>query len=218
MTDPATQTTTTSASTTNGMQGPSGGQTSPPTDDGTGPNAGTQTSRAAEPERRYTQDDIDRVVSERLNRQKAQLAREAEEARLKAQQEWQLLAQKHESRVKELEPTLEQMGEAIKARDALLLATVKAETKDWPAEAKALVPHEADALAQMAAVDKARPLVAKLAEQASGAAGTQQGSQNWRPPGNTPGPRPAQEPNKSLVERELERLRATGVYGNRGPR
>jgi DNA repair exonuclease SbcCD ATPase subunit len=165
-----------------------------PTDHGTGANAGqtqTVTDAGQDAGRRYTQEDIDRVVSERLNRQRAQLAREAEEGRLKAQQEWQRLATQHEARVKELEPQLEALQAGLEARDAELLKTVKAETKDWPPEAKALIPHEGDALAQMAAVDKARALVAKLGE---------------------PG-----EPNKSLVDREMDRLRATGTYGNRQP-
>lgn len=177
-----------------------------PTDHGTGTNAGTQPhAHAQDAERRYTQEDIDRVVSERLNRQRAQLARESEEARLKGQQEWQQLATQHETRVKELEPRLEALEAAIAARDEILLKTVRTETKDWPAEAKALIPQDGDALAQMAAVDKARALVAKLAEPGP------------RTPGNAPGPRAAGEPNKTLVEREMERLRATGVYGNRAP-
>jgi hypothetical protein len=183
-----------------------------PTAPESGPPAALPPQPSAPAEKLFTQDDLDRRIAHLVAKERAaadqrvQAERDAiEKDKLRAQQEWQKLAEQHETRVKELQPQLDALTKGIEARDAELLKTVKAETKDWPPEAKALIPAEGDALAQMAAVSSARALVAKLGEPGP------------RTPGNTPGPRPAGEPNKSLVDREMDRLRATGTYGNRQP-
>lgn len=182
--DPTTQTTTTATTTENG----------------TGTNAGTQTPTIPDPtttERTFSQAQLDDIVKDRLNRQRAQLQQEREQEAMKAQAKWEPLAQQHEARVKELEPQVTTLTDRIQGYEDILIRSVEAEIKDWPAEAKALIPAEADALAQMAAVEKARPLIAKI----TGATAQ----------GNGPGPRPraGQQNNEQSVE---TLLRNTGRY------
>lgn len=101
-------------------------------------------------------------------------AAKAEEERLAKQEEWQELAQKRQERIGELEP----QAELAAQYEEMVIAQVESEIEDWPDEAKALIPDDADTMAMIAAVKRARPLVAKLAD--AGPA-----------PGNGPGPKPA---------------------------
>jgi len=124
-TDPgATQTTQTTPSTTTTTAG--AGQTG-----GTGG------------EKMLTQAEVDAVVKDRLERQqraidaKAKSDREAAEAqRLTEQQEFKTLAERHEAKVREIEP---QLQAATTERDALrthVNRQIDTAMKDWPAEIK----------------------------------------------------------------------------------
>lgn len=157
---------------TQGQQTDTETQTPPQTGDATGQATGQQNGGdSGKEEPKFTQADLDRLIKDRLEREraaaaaKAQKDKEAAEAeKLKEQAEWKTLAEQHEGRVKELEPQIE----AIKAeRDALaeiVTARVAAEIKDWPAEVKALIPDDGGLLVRLAAVEKARPIAAKLIE------------------------------------------------------
>jgi hypothetical protein len=172
-TDPgATQTTQTTPSTTTTTAG--AGQTG-----GTGG------------EKMLTQAEVDAVVKDRLERQqraidaKAKSDREAAEAqRLTEQQEFKTLAERHEAKVREIEP---QLQAATTERDALrthVNRQIDTAMKDWPAEIKGLVPaaDTADAQARLTAFETARAIADKFGS------GAGAGS---RTPGSALSPRPA---------------------------
>jgi predicted nuclease with TOPRIM domain len=109
----------------------------------------------------------------------------AEEKRLAEQGEFKALAEKHETRVKELEPVQERYSKLAE----LTSQRIQSEIKDWPAEAKALLPagENIDPLALMDAVDKVRPIVEKLKPQNQQA---RQGSTQSPPPAGNQNQRP----------------------------
>jgi hypothetical protein len=126
---------------------------------------------------------------------------QAEEARLREQGQFKELADKHEARVKELEP----IADRYKRLTELVNEQIKAGIKDWPAEAKTFDPGpSADIVERYAWFEKAQPLAAKLATQAAGYA-----------PGNTPSPKPAGSAaaGQAAVEELKNRLKTTGRYG-----
>lgn len=88
-----------------------------------------------EPEKVFTQADVDRIIKERLEREKtareksaAKAREEAEAEGLKKSEEWQTLAKKLEARVGELEP----MGEQVTRYKGALEKYLEAEKKDLP--------------------------------------------------------------------------------------
>lgn len=91
----------------------------------------------------------------------------AEEQRLASQQQWQELAESRQARLAELEPK-SALADALTERIA---ARINAEIAEWPEEVKALLPKDAPVLEYEAAVERARPLVAKLTPQTPPAAG-----------------------------------------------
>ena len=133
-------------------------------------------------------------------RQQEQAAREAEEARLKQQGEFKSLAEKHESRVKELEP----IATRYTALSELVSEQIKAETKDWPASVKALDPgKDAPIEERMAWKNRAAAIVAELASQARGTL-----------PGNRPNPTPQGQPSREeLVAANRKELQKSRTYG-----
>jgi ATPase subunit of ABC transporter with duplicated ATPase domains len=156
-------------------------------------------------ERTFTQADLDRIIDQRLERERktaeqarAREAQQAEQAQLRAKAEWEELAKQHEESVREMEPRLQT---AESERDALrehVTKTMRAQMREWPAEMRDLVPGDDVPIAQrLAAFEKARIAVEKLG--AMGAAG------------NGPGPRRAagQQNNEQTVE---TLLRSSGRY------
>jgi small-conductance mechanosensitive channel len=126
--------------------------------------------------------------------------RAAEEERLKAQGEHEKLAAQAKARVSELEP---QLKTAETERDALrehVNGYISKQAKDWPADYRALIPEEDDALARWQAFERVQKVVP--------------GQGAPRTPGNTPSPAPRGngQPAKSLVDQEKERLLATGWF------
>ncbi len=94
-----------------------------------------QMGGGAAPTGTFTQVDVDRIVKERLERERGMREKAAGKARddaqaeaLKKNQEWQALAEKSAARVVELEPLGEQ---AARYRDALE-KSLAAEKKDLP--------------------------------------------------------------------------------------
>ncbi|HEY3310564.1 MAG TPA: hypothetical protein VGK00_02885 [Anaerolineales bacterium] len=88
-----------------------------------------------EAEKVFTQADLDRIIKERLEREKttrekaaAKAKEEAEAEGLKKSEEWQSLAKRLEARVGELEPASEQVTRYKSALDKYL----EAEKKDLP--------------------------------------------------------------------------------------
>ncbi len=149
-------------------------------------------------------------LAERLERAKqsalAQVKRDqdardraAEEERLKAQGEHEKLAAQAKAEVAKLEPALEA---AVAERDALrehLNSYISKQAKDWPADYRALIPEGDDALARWQAFERVQKVVPGVGAP--------------RTPGNSPSPAPRGQPDKSLVDIELERLSKSGAFG-----
>jgi hypothetical protein len=185
--------------------------TADPNANGSG-NAGTPPPAAppADTTPRFTQAELDQHINARLQRErdaaaaKAAKDKEAAEAeRQKAQGEWQQLATSHESRVKELEAFQTQHDSTVDAYDKALSRRIKAETADWPTEAKDALPKDATALELADAVERLRPMVARMT--------------STTPPGRTPGnsasPRPSGGvPGRTAVDEERAALRSSGKY------
>jgi hypothetical protein len=129
----------------------------------------------------------------------AKAKQEAEDAKLREQGEYKQLAEKHEQRVKELEPVATRYNTLVE----LMKAQLDAQIKGWPDEITFSDPGpDADILARLAWADKARPRAEKLLQQQQGQA-----------PGNSPNPQPAGQMSKREgVEELTQRLRA-----QRGP-
>lgn len=122
----------------------------------------------------------------------------AEEQKLREQGEFQKLAEQHQARVKELEPTVERYQ---KLSD-LVHEQIKAQVKEWPDEVKTLVPDKNTPVEErLTALEKLKPLAEKFAVQARGAQ-----------PGNAPNPRPSDNVGSTDVKSAMERLRASGTY------
>lgn len=88
----------------------------------------------------------------------AAAAAAAEEKRLADEKQWQTLAEKRGAEIETLKAQAAE-GQTLKAQ---MLAAVKAEVEKWPEDVRALLPAEEDAVAYLAAVEKARGLVRKL--------------------------------------------------------
>jgi vacuolar-type H+-ATPase subunit I/STV1 len=150
------------------------------------------------------QDFIKRLIDENKSyRKRAQdqerAAQTAQEQRLKEQGEFKQLAEKHEARVKELEP----VASRYDALATLVTEQIDAEIKDWPATVKALDPGaDAGIEVRLAWRNKARAIVTDLQQQARS---TQ--------PGNAPSPRPASLNGSKDVDELRTRYRESGKYG-----
>jgi len=144
-----------------------------------------------------------RSEAEEANKQKkaeAHAKQAALEARLREQGEFKQLAEKHEARVKELEPIQEsytRLAEQINAQ-------IAAETKDWPTEVKSLVPDtNVPVESRLEQVAKLRPLIAQLTQQARGQA-----------PGNRPNPSAQGQPSREdMIAANMRELKKQRTYG-----
>lgn len=106
---------------------------------------------------------IDKVIAERLKREREKWAsaadeakkkaeEEAEKARLKEQEKWQELAEAAEKKVAELEPVAKSTAEQLKAYQETVNALLDAKIKELGDKAKVAVealPGEPDALAKL---------------------------------------------------------------------
>lgn len=100
-------------------------------------------------EKRFTQADIDRIVADRLDREKRKAESEAQKAKEKAEsealaenQKWQELAQKHEAKIKDLESKLaefEAAKETLEKYKGALEAHLQTQRADLPGHITALL-------------------------------------------------------------------------------
>jgi hypothetical protein len=107
----------------------------------------------------------DEAAKFRTEKQKAaEQAQLAEQERLKKQGEFQSLYEQEQAARKERETALEEAKGRLERFNKLALDRVQAETKDWPAKVKALLPQgeSVDALEYAEAVEKFRPLVEEM--------------------------------------------------------
>jgi hypothetical protein len=134
----------------------------------------------------------------RKNKEQEESAQAALEQQLKEQGQYKTLAEKHEARVRELEPIVSRYDTLA----GQVHSQIETQVKDWPPELKTLVPNrETPVDERLARVEQLKPLLEKLQLQA-------RASQ----PGNAPNPRPSQ-PNGDMNTTYEQRLRASGKYG-----
>lgn len=153
---------------------------------------------------RFTQADLDRAISDRLARERksaeeksAKERQAAEQEKLKAQAEWEELAKQHEQTVRDLSPQLETAQTRYTVLAERLNKQIDAGIKDWPAEARRMVPAGDDVAARLDAYENMRGLLEK-------------GSLAPRQPGNAANPRPTSGPDAGKKTEEM--LRSTGRY------
>jgi hypothetical protein len=165
---------------------------------------GTATTTTQDTDRKFTQADLDRAISARLERERKtaedKVAREraaADTERMKQQQEWEELAKTHEQTLREREAEFEPIKTRYEALADLENKRINNAMKDWPADARGLVPDTDDVAARLAAFDRVNALLTK-------------GVLAPRTPGNTPGPRPQAGPDGA--QKTEEYLRANGRY------
>lgn len=176
------------------------GQTPTPTPNGQTPNGRTSIDSLPQ--------DIQELIStlRNENKEKRETLKAQETARqqqeqeeLRKQGEFQKLAEQHEQRVKELEPTVERY---TKLSD-IVNEQIKAEVKDWPAEIKDLLPDKSAPVEdRLKSLEKLRPLVERLNTQARG-----------QTPGNVPNPKPSSDEPGTDVNDYYKRYRASGLAG-----
>jgi len=173
---------------------------SPPAQGATSPTQGAQSdailevlkAKIAELER-----DNRKYRAERKQQDDAAAAAEA--ARLKEAGEFKSLAEKHEARVKELEP----INDRYSALSGLVASQIEAQIKDWPAEVKAFDPGaDAPIEQRLAWLEKSKPLIEKLAQQ-----------QRATNPGNGPNPRPTGNTPDTMRDKFVQDMRRSGKYG-----
>lgn len=173
---------------------PAQGATTPPSQGDQGDATEVLKAKIAELER-----DNRKYRTERKQQDDAAAA--AEQARLKEQGEFRALAEKHEARVKELEPVNERYGQL----SGLVAQQIEAQIKDWPAEVKTFDPGpDAPIEQRLTWLEKSKPLIAKMNEQARG-----------QQPGNSPNPRPAtgEQSRDQQVKDFRSRRVQSGMYG-----
>lgn len=73
-------------------------------------------------------------------------------------------AAKAEAKAADLTARVETLQAERDALAEIVTARVATEVKDWPAEVKALIPDDGDLIARLGAIEKARPIAAKLME------------------------------------------------------
>jgi len=154
----------------------------------------------------FTQADLDRIVKDRLEREKTQREKAALKARedaeaeaLKKNQEWQTLAEKNAARASELEARmgeLEPLGEQVTRYKGALDKYLQAEKKDLPKHVLVLL-DKLDPVEQIEYLSANREELGKVGARA----------------GVPASPDPAQ---RSLSEEELEAARRgqAALYGN----
>lgn len=148
----------------------------------------------------FTKDQIEAIIKDRLDRQraqfeaqKAQAERQAQEAALVEQQKWQELAEQRRAELERLTP----VQERVTALESLIGAQITARSAQLPPALRELEPVDASIETRLAWLEKAQAAAAQFA--GTGA------------PGSGGNPRPADARGRTLDE-EKAALRARGSY------
>lgn len=101
--------------------------------------ATTPPAAAQEPAKTFTQDELDRIIADRLKREEEKrtkatekAAKDAEEKTLKERQEWQTLAQKREEELNSARKEVESFSESLKAMTEALQNVLESERQGLP--------------------------------------------------------------------------------------
>lgn len=121
------------------MEDETQGQDNPETGDATGPAAGQQDGGEPPDERRFSQAELDRIVEERLKREKAKAESAAQKAKEKAeaealasQEKWRELAEKNGSALTQAQAELEATAQRVGRLEAALQAQLTAAKDGLP--------------------------------------------------------------------------------------
>lgn len=125
----------------------------------------------------------------------AKVKADAEE-KLKQQGDYQKLLEAKEAELSQIKPIVENYTRL----SSILVERAKSEVKDWPKEAKDLLPSTDDPFAYVEAVEKIKPLAAKLTPAQA-------------QPGNKPNPPVAQQQGFT-VEDAIALAKRSGSYGS----
>jgi uncharacterized protein YdaU (DUF1376 family) len=162
-------------------------------------NAGPATTTEADNERRFTQAQVDAAINNRLARERKAAEEKTAKERLAAEQkalaennEFKTLAERHAARLAQLEPELEVVTTKHAALAEKINRQIEQGIRDWPAEARKMVPASDDVAARLDAYENMRQLL-------------DGGRLSGRQPGNGTGPRPTAGPAASEKTEELLR-------------
>jgi hypothetical protein len=133
----------------------------------------------------------------RLRSEQEQKDRKAELAQLAAKAEWEEIAKTHEQTVRELQPQLDSYKTRLETLSDRLNKQIEQGIRDWPAEARKMVPPSEDVAARLDAYENMRQLL-------------DGGRVSGRAPGNGTGPRPTAGP--AAAEKTEELLRSNPRY------
>jgi chromosome segregation ATPase len=154
---------------------------------------------AADQERKFSQADLQRLLDQHTARERSRAEaaataerQKAEQAQLAAKAEWEELAKQHEQTVRELQPQLDSYKTRLETLSERLNKQIEQGIRDWPAEARKMVPATDDVAARLDAYENMRNLL-------------DGGRLAGRQPGNGTGPRPTAGPAASEKTEELLR-------------
>ena len=119
---------------------------------------------AKNPTKTFTQEDVDKLISDRLKREQDKAAKDA----LAKQGEFQKLYEEAKPKLESLESELTATKAERDSLSAIVKKTIEGTITDWPAEIKDLYDAELSPEKQLQWIEKMKPVVAKL----SGTTGT----------------------------------------------
>jgi hypothetical protein len=160
------------------------------------------------PNANTTLEDLQRQIAElrRENASHRKSKKDAEEATQKAQADalaeqgkYKELYEQQAAQISTLKPVQEQYS----ALAAQVASQIEAQIKDWPQEVKTFDPgSDAPIDQRLAWLEKSKPLIAKLQEQARGTN-----------PGNGPNPPPSAGTPETTRNKFMEQMRRSNKYG-----
>jgi hypothetical protein len=109
-------------------------------------------------EKRFTQADLDKAITDRLDREKTKTEREAKEK----QGEFEKLYNETKPKLEQNERDLAAITAERDELSAIVTKTIEGTIKDWPAEIKELHDKELSPAKQLVWVEKMRPVVEKM--------------------------------------------------------
>lgn len=141
----------------------------PPADSATNPNPAPPTA-AEPPEEKVTLTTAQlnarlererQTITARFEKQQADDKAKAEQERAKAQGEWQKLAEAHAAKVAELEPERDGLKTRYESLAERINKQIDTAIKEWPLEARKMLPAGDDVAARQDAYDNLRALLDK---------------------------------------------------------
>jgi flagellar biosynthesis/type III secretory pathway protein FliH len=169
---------------------------------------GAATQAATEPEAKFTQEDVNRLLAEEKRKLKQQQTEAADKARREAEEkaalekgEFEKLATQRGSELAQTKATLEAATARIEAYEAVLERQIKARVKSLPEKVRGKLP-DGDTLTRHAWLEMVEELAGEVGVGRTGAPDINAGARSGA--GRTP---------QDVISAEAERLRQSGRYG-----